>query len=867
MAKVETMLTECDYHLLTRHWSRGPVGAAQPNLPHRRFAEHAQRRPDAVAVIYEGGRLTYAQLDHCANWLGHLLQRRGVGPGVVVGLYMSRCPELVVGILGVYKAGGACLFLETNAPAQRLRLMLAQVNPRLLLTTRPPRRPLPEHQVPTLDLDELGVLGHDTSMDPPPCAAGPNDLATVFLTSGSTGQPKAVMFPFGWYLAPPAVGLGVERHLLKTDSGTTFTRAEITRPLVAGQQLFIAPAGLERDPRGLAQYLGAQGITHLIATPTMLQALLALDDLSSCHALRSVCCSGEHVPNRLKQRFLERLPAQLCVSYGCTEAPGATSHILGPGSDPDVPTVGRPAAMMEAYVLDERMQPVPVGEEGEVYLSGQLAQGYLNDPDMTARRFLPHPFSDEPGARVFKTGDRGQWLPDGYLQILGRRDDQVKIRGYRIELTEIEAVLAEHPALSGAVLTAGDDGNGGKRLVAYCSQKQEDAPLRGKRPAEEILIAELREWLKLRLPGYMIPARFMIVPAFSLTANGKIDRAALPTPSSQNSRRNAILSPRNTIEWQLVAIWQDILKQSPVGVSDNFFDLGGHSLSAVQVMEQIEKLFHQRLPPDALWLNEGTIASLAMMLRNQYPFGAIPELVPIKHGSRPPLFVAHIMGGLLRSYQELASQLDPEQPVYGLQARGIFDTSPPDSSLDVIASHCIATMRAVQPQGPYLIAGYSSGGVVAYEMAQQLRRDGVQVGLLVMIDTYCPWVFLAPRWRTAMTDLIAEGNLGIRRLIYVGIFRLLGLRRRRKTFRNAADAHNWAHLGYRPRETTQTIEFFIAATSRNRAGQDVLGWSQWTKGEVRIQEFAGGHFELITRPWVRGVAARLQQLIDEVGKS
>ncbi len=541
------------------------------------------------------------------------------------------------------------------------------------------------------------------------------------------------------------------------------------------------------------------------------------------------------------------------VYYGCTEVPGAVFHTFGPGSVPDIPTVGRPAAMKEAYVLDDQMQPVPVGAEGEVFLGGQMAIGYLNDPVLTAKKFLPHPFSDKPGDRLFRTGDRGRWLPDGYLEILGRVDDQVKIRGFRVELGEIEVQLQQQPQVRAAVVQLREDTPDDPRLVAYIVTEN-----------ETLAVADLRMALKRQLPDYMIPAAFVRLPALPLTPNGKIDRKGLPAPAlDRGDPPSDRMKPRDNIERHLVRIWENVLNQPAVGVQDNFFDLGGHSLLAVKLMDQIERTFGRRLPLDTLWFRGGTIEAVAAVLRDEYREEANPELIVMKTGSRRPLFVVHTMGGNLFHYYDLARHLAVDQPVYGLQARGVFGSGRPDRSIKSIAAHCLDSMRSAQPSGPYLIAGFSSGGVVAYEIAHQLTQVGERVALLALLDSYAPRGATVARWLSELKNA-ARHRSTLRHLQEYTYFALLHPPRlgRLRKLHNIGEAHRWAHWSYRPQPYPHPIELFVAQESAVRAAADRLGWAHVVNGATRIHQLPGRHGDIVKPPIVANLAARLQQCID-----
>jgi len=832
-------------------FSRGPVLPLKPNLPHRRFEAHVRKTPDAVAVFHDGGQLTYAQLNARANHFGQMLSTLGVGPETVVALYMERCPELVIGTLATHKAGGACAFLEPSAPAKRLEAMLAEIRPRVILTTHQYHEKLENVQACLIMMDAFEYAEKHEDIALPAAEVSPENLACIFFTSGSSGKPKAVMFPYGAYCEQHVADSGTERHMLKTDSGTTFTRAEMLRPLVTGQQLFITPRGLEKNFQELARYINRHRITHLVSTPTALRALLDSDNISLCDSLKSVTCSGEDIPVQLKKDFLSRLGAELHMIYGCTEVPGATSMKLSQNTESGLLATGRPAPMMEVYVLDDAMQPVPIGSEGEVYLGGLMARGYFNAPDLTGQKFVPHPFAQTPEQRLFRSGDRGRWLPDGYLQVLGRSDSQVKIRGFRIELGEIEAALLTLPDIQHAAVIAFEDTADDKFLAAYLVSRNPN-----------LQPDDARSALKQSLPEYMIPRHFVLLPELPLTANGKLDRMALPHPQPAQTAAAAKQASYDTYERHLMTIWENLLKVTPVGIHDNFFDLGGHSLLAAQMIDHIEKVFQKKLPLDFLWFHGGTIASIASALRNQYQFGANPELVLIKEGSHQALFAVHIKGGHLLDYYTLARHLDPDQTVYGLQARGVFGNQAPDCSIKQIAANCIKAMRQIQPAGPYLITGYSSGGVVAYEMAQQLNHSGENVSALILLDTYCPWVYQSHRWRNALKRLLRGKTHSIRNLVRSALLTTLRLNSLLRT-QDVHQAHKYAHMTYQPRESEQHIDFFVAEESTKHTAHNLLGWRKWFKGPVSVHHFPTSHGDLVRLPAAEHVAKTLQACINK----
>jgi thioesterase domain-containing protein len=520
--------------------------------------------------------------------------------------------------------------------------------------------------------------------------------------------------------------------------------------------------------------------------------------------------------------------------------------------------IGRPIDNTQLYVLDQHRQPVPIGIAGELYIGGDgLARGYWNRPELTAERFVADPFSAGP-ARMYRTGDLVRTLADGNIEFLGRLDHQVKLRGFRIELGEIEAALTRHAQVREALVLLREDVAGDKRLVAYMVARQAGLDT-----------SELRAQLKQQLPEYMLPAAFVVLPALPLTPNGKIDRKALPAPARTDADcPTPAVMPRDAIELHLARIWEDLLQRGSIGVRDNFFELGGHSLLAVQLIDRIERTFNRRLPLDTLWFGGGTIEALAGVLRDHSQAGANPELILMKRGTRRPLFVTHTMGGNLFHYYELAQHLDAEQTVYGLQARGVFGGTGPDRSIEAIAAHCIESMRSVQPRGPYLLAGFSSGGVVAFEIAQQLVAAGVRVALLTLLDTFAPAANASAHWRRELRSQWRNGlrPRALQEFVYFAVLHSLKLDRLR-ALKNAGEAHRWAHWSYRPKPYRGPIEIFIASESESVGCRDSLGWARWFKGSVCAHRIPGNHGQLVKRPTVALLAARLQARIDAVAEA
>jgi amino acid adenylation domain-containing protein len=860
------MLTAAELHQLQVQWndtaSDYPKDRCIPDL----FHEQAARHPDAVALVHGDDLLTYRELDARANRLARHLRSLGAGPEAAVGICMERSPDLVAGMLGVLKAGGAYVPLDPNYPRERLSFMLRDTDVRVILTHRALLDQLPAHDSRVVCLDRDAPVIDACSSDRLPPATAADALAYVIYTSGSTGQPKGVMVPHR----------GVARLVCNTNYvqlGTDDCVAHLSNPsfdaatfevwgaLLNGARLAIIPREIALDPPRLVAQLRRDGITVLFLTTALFNAIVRFQP-GAFAGVKHVLFGGEAVdPRWVRECLAAGAPGRLLHVYGPTETVTfATWHqVEAVAADERTIPIGRPIANMRLAVLDRHRQPVPVGVTGELYIGGDgLAHGYWRRPDLTAERFVLDPFATGTGARMYRTGDLVRQVPDGNIVFLGRLDQQVKLRGFRIEPGEIEAALLHGAPLREALVVLREDSPGDRRLVAYVVAA-----------AAAPTDADLRTMLKAKLPEYMLPAAFVALPALPLTPNGKIDRMALPAPASgRDGNKSDCVAPRDSTELHLVKIWEDLLNLGPIGMRDNFFEVGGHSLLAVQLMDRIEKAFHRRLPLDTLWFRGGTVEALARILRDESPSGPEPEIVAMKKGSRRPLFVVHTMGGNLFHYYDLARRLDAEQTVYGLQARGVYGAGCPDHTVEAIAAHCIDSMRTVQPDGPYLVAGFSSGGVVAFEMAQQLAAARQPVALLALLDTYPPQAGTARIWIEEL-NAIRRRKLKLRHLqelAYFSVLHLLNLDGLRR-MRTVGEAHRWAHWSYRPRPYAHPIAFFVAKVSAERAGADNLGWIRWANDNVRIHRLPGNHGDLVKPPVVDELATLLQACIDGVAGS
>ncbi|MCX4743981.1 amino acid adenylation domain-containing protein [Kitasatospora sp. NBC_01287] len=560
-------------------------------LVHELFEQRAATAPDAVALSFEGSEVSYGELNERANRLAHFLRERGVGPDVLVALCVERGVEMVVGLLGVLKAGGAYLPLDPGYPADRLAFMLHDGAPSVVLTTADLREKITDTTADVVELDTDWPLIAEHPADNPQAAdTGLTDrhLAYVIYTSGSTGRPKgamnehrAVVNRLRWM--QDAYGLtDADRVLQKTPFSFDVSVWEFFWPLLAGARLVVARPQGHQDPAYLAEEIRRSGVTVLHFVPSMLDVFLDAGAERGCDTLRHIVCSGEELSAALRDRCLERLPrAALHNLYGPTEAAIDVTHwTCRPGADPGRTPIGRPIANLRVHLLDERMQPVPLGVPGEIHIGGVgVARGYLGRPELTEERFVPDPFADDPQARLYRTGDLGRWNADGAVEYLGRNDHQVKIRGLRIELPEIEAQLREAPGVREAVVLAREDVPGDKRLVAYLTC------LAGEPPTAQ----ELRDHLATTLPEYMVPSAFVVLDALPLTPNGKLDRKALPAPDLGALSTREYEAPLPGTEEVVAGIWHELLRVERVGRHDDFFGLGGHSLMIVQLVERLRR--------------------------------------------------------------------------------------------------------------------------------------------------------------------------------------------------------------------------------------------------------------------------------------
>jgi amino acid adenylation domain-containing protein len=605
------LLSADERRQILSEWNQTPFEYPRTLCLHQLFEQQVERTPDNVAVVFEQERLTYTDLNRRANQLAHYLKKLGVGPDQIIGICMERSHEVLVGLLGVLKAGCGYVALDPSHPRERLEFMLKDAGARVVLTQRRFAEELPGQirHVISLDADWEVILGE--SAENPLSEATPENLAVIIYTSGSTGQPKGVMLPHRglcnrllWGKEEGPYGLTGEDRLLQMFSFSfDFSVWDIFTSLICGAQLILTRPGGSQDSSYLVKLMAEQGITIVGLTPSLLEVLLNEPGIENCRALKKISLGGEALSVELQERLFARLKTELHNTYGPTETSiDVTSWVCRRESNQRSVPIGHPNGNTQIYLLDEKLQPVPIGVAGELHVGGEnLARGYLNQPALTAAKFIPNPFGAEPGARLYKTGDLARHRTDGEIEFVGRLDDQIKLRGFRIELGEIEAVLAGHTnVLEAAVITV-DAGRGEKRLVAYL------VPAQG----HVLSVSELRAFAETRLPGYMVPAAFILLDALPRTPNGKVNRRALPVPERiQPELEKTFTPPRTQTEDLLARIWTEVLTLDRIGIYDNFFALGGHSLLATQVISRIRAAFQIEIPLRSIF-ETPTISDLA----------------------------------------------------------------------------------------------------------------------------------------------------------------------------------------------------------------------------------------------------------------
>jgi amino acid adenylation domain-containing protein len=862
------------------------------NCVHELFERQAAKTPDLTAVVYQGKTLSYRELNERANQVAHYLRKRGVGPEALVGVCLNRTPEMVIGLLGIWKAGGAYVPLDPAYPQDRLSYMLTDSAAKFLLTSSELKHLFPSAADKSILLDsDWSQISKESSANPAPSAA-PSNLAYVMYTSGSTGEPKGAMIlhsglvNYLWW-AIGAYRVEAERPVpVHSSISFDLTVTSLYPALLAGGHVEL----LQED-------VGAQNLIAALKKPdhrslvkiTPAHLELLSQQLSSEEAAtvtKTFVIGGEALLAENLVLWREFAPeTRLINEYGPTETVvGCCVYEVRAEDPPTGPVlIGRPIANTQLYILDGKLQPVPVGVKGDLYIGGAgVARGYLNRADLTQKKFIPDPFSGKSEARLYKSGDLARYRKDGTLEYLGRVDDQVKVRGYRIELGEIEAALAAYSGVQSCTVLAVEDTPGNKQLVAYAIPQ-------GNR---SLSAEDIKEFLKQSLPEYMVPAQFVFLESFPLTQNGKIDRKALPAPTHGNiSAAHEFIAPSTETEKKVAAMWAELLKVERIGIHDDFFDLGGHSLMAIKALSRIREEFDVDLPLATL-LQAPTVAQLAALLHKEDFTPTWSLLVPVRTGgSKPPLFLMHAHGGNVLDYHPLVNHLESDQPVYAFQARGLDGNLIKDATLEEMAAAYVAELRSFQPEGPYFIGGFCLGGLLALEAAEQLTAAGQKVALVIMVQSIHPeamdfkpqtpafkrlWYQMRKRASLELENL-SNGRKGYLRERLLHLWDVVRVRTsiayqnmtgkqlsmspelsKLYFFEALGVEHKKAMDTYRPAPYNGDVLVFRAG--KQLAGliaDEHLGWDRTVRGKLEICEVPGHQQNLMLEPNVSQLAKEL----------
>lgn len=761
-------MTARERDAVLNEWSRNatPPGPAALDTVHGVFEAQADRTPDATAVVFGGETLTYGRLDADANRLAHHLIAQGARRSSIIGVCVDRDSTLVSGLLAALKTGGAYMLLDPTHPEDRLRAVLDDARPAVLVTTSAHAERLgwssPASGAPCVRLDDP----HDAReiaarpAHRPRVDAGPEDLACLMFTSGSSGRPKAVVAPHRALTSTHTGG-----SYLEHGPGQTYLQCspvpwdafalEVFSALFHGG-VCVVQAGQSPDP-GLIEDLVVGHSVSALQLASSLFNVLVDEESPALGTLSTVMVGAEAASPKHAAKFLRDHPdATLVNGYGPVESLGfTTTHAITLQDTVGPIPIGRPIQGKQVYVLDRRLRPVPPGVIGELYAAGDgLAHGYLQQPGLTAERFVPCPFGG-PGARMYRTGDLASWTDEGVLAFHGRADDQVKIRGFRVEPGEVEAALAKAPGVGRAVVVGRTQESGQKQLIGYVT------PSEGDGAAAQLQPAALQAHLRRVLPDYMVPAALVVLPEFPLNGNGKVHRAALPVPGAVRSTtpKVAHVPPRTPLERSIAGVWAEVLHQEPIGLHDNFFDLGGDSLASIRVVSRLRKL-GVTTSPRAI-LEHPTIAGLVTVARVVDDGGAArPEpsatgaraarglqatLLRLNDSAAPTrVFCLPYGGGVATAYRRLAQLLADDARVFGLEDNASDQVRAGDEvSLEKVAAALWEAISAEQPHGPYHLVGWSLGGVFAHEVARLIRAAGEEPGLVCAIDSVVP----VPSWR------------------------------------------------------------------------------------------------------------------------
>jgi len=880
------LISDAEKRLLHK-WNDTEVPMPVQRTVHEFLQAQVERTPRMAAVVCGEEECTYQELDRRSNRLARHLAELGVRPGMRVGLCVERSVDMLVGLLGTLKAGASYVPLDPAYPGPRLAYMIEDSQMQVLVTQEKLLAAVPAGVPRTVCLDAESAVISQQSREPLPVKAAGDDIAYVIYTSGSTGKPKGVQIPHRAVvnlLRSMQMEPGIDQDdvlVAVTTLSFDIAALELFLPLSVGARLVMATRQQASDGAALFDLLRRSRATMVQATPATWQMLL--DTGWKGKPALKMLCGGEALSRPLADRLL-RLPGELWNMYGPTETTiwSATGRVT-PGAGPVM--LGMPIANTEFHVLDKSLRPVPLGVPGELCIGGMgVAAGYLHQPGLTQEKFVANPFRSTQHERLYRTGDLVRWKPNGDLEFLGRTDHQVKVRGFRIETGEIEACLARHPAIRESAVITREENGGGKYLAAYVVPQAA-----GERDG---LQSSLRAHLQNALPEYMQPSVIVLLEALPRTPNGKLDRKALPAPDMARMAAAAPTLPANETERRMLELWEKVLGISGLSTTANFFDVGGHSLLAAQLLARIERAFGRKLPLTSLFQSP-TIEALSQLVatRTFSAVSSVPGLAAIQpQGSKTPIFCLHGVP----SMRNLALELGTDQPFYSVNLPDNADLSPP-YSVEQLAEIHVKTIQRVQPEGPYFLTGWCREALLAYEVAQRLRAQGQEVGLVAMFDTWVPGFldrFAGAERRQARRSFETE-----RLLVHVRTMKTMKLARK--------GVYAWQQLGTilkdRIRYTRVSVCYQMgvgigAPGAGKRATQDDViliaaktyrpnkyegpiilfrsdkyrGWKFWDRAlgwshllpHLKVHEVPGVHDSMLTGPSLPAIARAFAQTIE-----
>lgn len=893
-------------------WSHGESVSFDSVTVDGLFRRRAAQSPHDVALVFGERELTYGDVDSWSDHLAHRLIQVGVGPDVVVAVSLPRSVELPVSVLAILKAGGAYLPIDVDWPESRQQSLLEASGATVWVTDRPPSTARLQVRMTWIDPTSARASDCGNAMS----IGGrsrPDALAYVLYTSGSTGQPKGVAMPheplvnlLGWQATCLAEGL---RTLQFASLGFDVSFQEILGTWTLGGTLVLVAEEVRRDPKALLDQVGRDGVERLFLPVVMLE-FLAQAAVTGCQfpqGLREVIVAGEalRITPAIRE-FFQRLPGcRLWNHYGPTETHVVTAHILPLECRewPEHPSIGRPIANVQVHLLDQEKRMVPPGIAGDIWIGGvAVARGYWRQPELTDERFIPDPFTRQSGGRLYRTGDRGRWQPDGTLEFLGRTDHQVKIRGHRIELGEIEAVLGSHPGVETAVVVV-RNGRGSVRSLAAFVTAQAKASVNPQ---------ELRSWLRDRLPEVMIPRSVVVLPSLPLNANRKVDRrslqalaesdegAAHATPPADATGRvsgsaaGQANEPPTVLELEIARAWRRVFAVAQVDPDADFFEMGGDSLMSVQLSIELERLLGRRVS-FALLIRAPTIRMMARALAKESGMPDWKSIVVLQsHGGRVPLFMIHGMGGGIFHFVRFARFIASDQPVFGIEAKESDRTAARCRTVEEMAREYAREIRALQVQGPYRLGGFSLGGWFAHAVGAELERQGEEVTLL-LFDTYpgcrVPWQALGIQ---ILIDMVRMARLV---LWHTGRMATLPASewRRYITTRGVVRRFIGTWISRRPAEggptqnvsepTRPKVDPFIRAVARHSAPRvrarvelfqaatplfsgisgrlQAMFWRRMAEGAIHVHPLSCEHYEMFDPRNLAGLAARVDAVLAD----